>query len=125
MLHCVSNYPLNLSNSKLGYIKRLRKLSNRGVGYSSHDKNWENCLIAATLGAEIIERHITIDKNSFGLDHTTSSTPSEFKKLSEFLRSLDFILKSKIYKLMLKNNYKLVNWIQSDFVFVRKNLRIK
>ncbi len=92
MLHCVSNYPLNLSNSKLGYIKRLRKLSNRGVGYSSHDKNWENCLIAATLGAEIIERHITIDKNSFGLDHTTSSTPSEFKKLSEFLRSLDFIL---------------------------------
>jgi len=47
------------------------------------------------------------------------------KNLEIHTQSLDFILKSKIYKLMLKNNYKLVNWIQSDFVFVRKNLRIK
>ena len=47
------------------------------------------------------------------------------KDLEIYTQSLDFILKSKIYKLMLKNNYKLVNWIQSDFVFVRKNLRIK
>ena len=47
------------------------------------------------------------------------------KNLEIYTQSLDFILKSKIYKLMLKNNYKLVNWIQSDFVFVRKNLRIK
>ena len=47
------------------------------------------------------------------------------KDLEIYTQSLDFILNSKIYKLMLKNNYKLVNWIQSDFVFVRKNLRIK
>ena len=47
------------------------------------------------------------------------------KDLEIYTQSLDFILKTKIYKLMLKNNYKLVNWIQSDFVFVRKNLRIK
>lgn len=47
------------------------------------------------------------------------------KDLEIYTQSLDFILKSNLYKLMLKNNYKLVNWIQSDFVFVRKNLRIK
>ena len=47
------------------------------------------------------------------------------KDLEIYTQSLEFILKSKLYKLMLKNNYKLVNWIQSDFVFVRKNLRIK
>ena len=93
MLHCVSNYPLNLVNSKLGYIKRLKELSQRGVGYSSHDENWENCLIAATLGAEIIERHITYDKSSFGLDHTTSSDIHEFTKLNKFLKSLPIILK--------------------------------
>ena len=47
------------------------------------------------------------------------------KDLEIYTQSLDFILKSKLYKLMLKNNYKLVNWINSDFVFVRKNLRIQ
>ena len=41
MLHCVSNYPLNLRNSKLDYIQRLEKLSERKVGYSSHDEDWE------------------------------------------------------------------------------------
>tara|TARA_Y100000589_G_scaffold130187_1_gene123870 strand:+ start:447 stop:2273 length:1827 start_codon:yes stop_codon:yes gene_type:complete len=93
MLHCISNYPLNLHNSKLGYIKRLKKLTQRIVGYSSHDENWENCLIAATLGAEIIERHITINKSLFGLDHTTSSNPTEFALLSKYLKSFPMILK--------------------------------
>ena len=93
MLHCISNYPLNLHNSKLGFIKRLKKLTKRSVGYSSHDENWENCLIAATLGAEIIERHITTNKSSFGLDHTTSSNPSEFALLGKYLKSFPMILK--------------------------------
>ncbi len=93
MLHCISNYPLNLSNSKLGYIKRLKNLTKRSVGYSSHDENWENCLIAATLGAEIIERHITTDKNLFGLDHTTSSNPKDFEILSKYLKALPMIIK--------------------------------
>lgn len=47
------------------------------------------------------------------------------KDLEIYTQSLDFILKSNLYKLMLKNNYKLVNWIHSDFIFVRNNLRIK
>ena len=123
MLHCVSNYPLNLSNSKLGYIKRLRKLSKRGVGYSSHDENWENCLIAATIGAEIIERHITIDKNAFGLDHTTSSNPDEFKKLSKFLRSLDYILKGDSTRIL--NQGELLNKQNlGRSIYAKKDLEI-
>ncbi len=47
------------------------------------------------------------------------------KKLEIYTQSLNYILKTKIYKLMVKNNYKLVNWIHSDFVFVKNNLRIK
>lgn len=93
MMHCISNYPLNLCNSKLGYIKRLEKLTKRAVGYSSHDENWENCLIAATLGAEIIERHITTNKKSFGLDHTTSSNPKEFALLGKYLKLMPIIIK--------------------------------
>ena len=61
------------------------------VGYSSHDENWETCLIAMQLGASVIERHITLDKKANGLDHSTSSTPNEFEKLVNFAKNLDII----------------------------------
>ena len=80
-MHCVSNYPVTDENSKLGYISYLKNKWNCKVGYSSHDSNWENCLIAISMGAQIIERHITINKEEEGLDHTSSSTIEEFKKL--------------------------------------------
>lgn len=92
LLHCISNYPLAIRNSKLGYIEHLSKICGRKVGYSSHDEYWENCLIAATLGACVIERHITLSKDSKGLDHSSSSDIPEFKRLSYFLKSMPLIL---------------------------------
>lgn len=81
-LHCVSNYPVSLHNAQLGYLTHLLKKWGREVGYSSHDDNWEVCLLAIQLGASVVERHITLDKSAEGLDHSSSSTPDEFKKLS-------------------------------------------
>lgn len=46
------------------------------------------------------------------------------KKLEIYTQSLNYILKSKLYKLMIKNKYKLVNWVQSDFVFVRIDIKL-
>ena len=89
MLHCVSNYPVSIFNAKLGYIDRLQKICERDVGYSSHDENWEVCLLAATKGVSYIERHITLDKNQKGLDHSTSSTPDEFKNLCNIFSNWD------------------------------------
>ena len=83
-LHCTSNYPTAIQNTRLGYINHLKEKWSRGVGYSSHDENWEICLFAMSMGVTVIERHITLDKSADGLDHTTSSTPNEFKKLSKF-----------------------------------------
>jgi len=91
-LHCVSNYPVSEINSKLGYINYLQKTWKRPIGYSSHDENWEICILAFSLGAKVIERHITLDKNQFGLDHSTSSTPQEFKKLANIMANFDEIL---------------------------------
>lgn len=92
-LHCVSNYPLKLENAKLGYLKYLRNKWNRDIGYSSHDELWEMCLIAIANGASVIERHITFDKNSRGLDHSSSSTPEEFKKLSIIAKNFELFQK--------------------------------
>ena len=91
-LHCVSNYPVSEINSKLGYINYMQDTWKRSIGYSSHDENWEICILAFSLGAKIIERHITLDKNQLGLDHSTSSTPEEFKKLANIMANFEEIL---------------------------------
>jgi len=91
-LHCISNYPLALRNARLGYIKFLLRKWGRAVGYSSHDDHWESCLLAMQLGATVVERHITFDKSGEGLDHSSSSTPKEFAKITRFAFELDRLL---------------------------------
>lgn len=90
-LHCISNYPVADHNTALGYIKHLRKKWGREVGYSSHDENWENNLIALSFGAMIIERHITEEKDAQGLDHSSSSDYEEFVKICHYAREFDAI----------------------------------
>ena len=84
--HCVSNYPTALFNSNLGYIDYLKRKWRRKVGFSSHESNYLACVAAISQGINWIERHITLDKLSDGLDHSSSSTEDEFKKIVEFSR---------------------------------------
>lgn len=91
-MHCISNYPVSLQNARLGYISHLRRRWNCDVGYSSHDDHWEACLLAMQLGANVIERHITLDRKGEGLDHSSSSTPDEFAKIAAFADELDLLL---------------------------------
>ena len=91
LLHCVSNYPVANHNVQLGYIKHLSQKWNQRVGYSSHDENWENIAIALTLGATVIERHITLSRESEGLDHSSSSTISEFRKICRLAEEIEVL----------------------------------
>ena len=91
-MHCISNYPVALQNARLGYLEYLHNRWNREVGYSSHDDEWEVCLLAMQLGAVVVERHITLDRKAEGLDHSTSSTPDEFAKLCLFAKNMDILL---------------------------------
>jgi len=91
-MHCVSNYPVSLANAKLGYLEHMAGKWSRDFGYSSHDENWEVCLIAMSMGARVVERHITFDKLAQGLDHSTSSTPDEFKRMTMFAASMNLLM---------------------------------
>jgi sialic acid synthase SpsE/sugar phosphate isomerase/epimerase len=91
-MHCISNYPVNLQNAHLGYIPYLKEKWQRNVGYSSHDDDWEVCLLAMQLGVTVIERHITLDRDGDGLDHSSSSTSGHFEKISRFAHNLPKIL---------------------------------
>lgn len=87
-LHCISNYPTIMENARLGYISTLQKNWGRKVGYSSHDEVVELLIPAYLFGARIFERHITLDKNEEGLDHSSSSTVEELCRIINILRKL-------------------------------------
>jgi sialic acid synthase SpsE len=80
LLHCISNYPVNEINSNLGFLDKLKNYyKDFKVGYSSHEKTILNSILCLTKNIDFIERHITLNKNGDGLDHTSSSDFDELK----------------------------------------------
>ena len=82
IFHCVSSYPPNEDEINLKYIKNLvKKFPDYRVGYSGHERGFIPSLISIYFGSKVIERHLTLDKNSKGPDHSSSLTKDEFRKL--------------------------------------------
>ena len=92
LLHCISSYPMNLMNISLGTIPELKKYSSK-VGYSDHSMDPFSSLLAASMGAEVIEKHITLDKKLPGPDHIHSLCPEELKNLVETLHNFPIMMK--------------------------------
>jgi N-acetylneuraminate synthase len=92
VFHCIANYPVAIGNQQLGFINNLKKSTKAQIGYSSHDENWEICLLAFTIGAKIIERHFCESKSDVGLDISTSSDPQEFKALNAIINNYSEII---------------------------------
>lgn len=89
LLHCISSYPTKPSESNLINIKYLREIFSVPVGYSDHTLGIETCLAAVSLGACIIEKHFTLDKNLEGPDQKLSANPKEFKDLVNKIRIIE------------------------------------
>jgi len=96
ILHCISNYPVSVLNSNLGFIDVLKKnFKNYLIGYSSHEREIYNCIYVLSKKVHFIERHITLNVNSEGLDHSSSSEFNDFKILNYYAKNLDIIDKKK------------------------------
>ena len=92
IMHCVSNYPLKDEDSNMRSILNL-KSTGYEIGYSDHAVGIENCLVAAALGARVIEKHFTISNNfSSFRDHIHSADPKKLKELSQKLKKINLIL---------------------------------
>ena len=89
LLHTNSTYPTPDKDLNLRYIQKLSDRYAVPVGYSGHERGIDMTLAAVALGASIIERHITLDKNLEGPDHTASLLPTEFKSLINSIRRLE------------------------------------
>ena len=81
LLHCVSIYPPKNEALQLKFIERLKKKYKLTIGYSDHTLGTTFSLIAIALGAEIIEKHFTLNKNLPGWDHKISVNPKQMKEL--------------------------------------------
>ncbi len=87
-LHTHSSYPAAPDTLNLAMIKQLIARYHVPVGYSGHEIGIHHTLQAVALGATLVERHITLDKNLPGPDHTASLLPEEFKELVSRMREM-------------------------------------
>jgi len=89
LLHCVSNYPANFEDINLKAMLTLKEVFKLPVGYSDHTLGIEIPIAAVALGAKVIEKHFTLDKNLPGPDHKVSLEPDELKAMVKAIRNVE------------------------------------
>lgn len=98
LLHCTSNYPSIYENANLKAMLTLKQAFQVPVGYSDHSLGITVPIAAVSLGACVIEKHFTLDKNLPGPDHKASLEPHEFKEMVRSIRIAEEALGSPIKK---------------------------
>lgn len=89
IMHCVTSYPAKIEETNLNFIKTLEKKFNHSIGFSDHSLGIELPIAAVALGAKVIEKHFTIDKNLKGPDHKASLESKEFKEMVDSIRNVE------------------------------------
>ncbi|MBN1645408.1 N-acetylneuraminate synthase [Candidatus Woesearchaeota archaeon] len=89
LLHCTTNYPCPRNEVNLRAMKTMMDQVKSLVGYSDHTEGIDVCVMAVKLGAFMIEKHFTLDKNMPGPDHKASNNPAELKQLIAAVRRIE------------------------------------
>lgn len=89
LLHCNSTYPAPFKDVNLKYLLHLKELSGALVGYSGHERDIYIAVAAVTLGAKVIEKHLTLDRGMEGNDHRVSLLPDEFARMVAGIRQVE------------------------------------
>jgi len=95
VLHCTTSYPACYEDVNILAINFLKKKLKNPIGYSDHTLGNEAAIAAVTLGATVIEKHITLNKNLSGPDHKASLEPKELKDFIKSIRNTQVILTGK------------------------------
>ena len=134
ILHCNTEYPTSMEDVNLLAMQTINKAFNTRVGYSDHTTGIEISVAAVALGATVIEKHITIDKNMNGPDHKSSLDPREFKEMVMAIRNIEVALgdgvkRASLSELKNKNiarkSIVAANDIKLGEIFSESNITIK
>lgn len=94
VFQCTTDYPLAFKDVNLRAMQTLKNELDVLTGYSDHTVGYQVPIMAATLGACMIEKHFTLDRRMDGPDHVASTEPKEFKEMIEKLRQIPVIMGS-------------------------------
>lgn len=134
LLHCNSTYPAPFKDINLRYLSRFSSYD-CPIGYSGHERGTAVSIAAVAMGARIIERHFTLDREMEGPDHTASLEFDDFKHLVDGIRELELSLGSSKDRVITQG--ELINRenlsksifakvdIKKDTVFTREMFEIK
>ena len=89
LMNCVSTYPSEAKDLNLRYMLKLAKRYRCIVGHSGHERGIQTTLAAVTLGAAVVERHLTLDRSSRGPDHAASLEPNGLTRLVRDIRRIE------------------------------------
>lgn len=89
LLHCNTEYPTPYADVNLSAMATMRELFGVPVGYSDHTQGIEVAIAAAALGAPVVEKHFTLDRNLPGPDHKASLEPAELAAMVRSIRHID------------------------------------
>lgn len=96
LLHCVSQYPAKYEDINLKCLLTLETAFNCIVGFSDHTTDCLSSVAAVSMGASIIEKHITLNKRDSGPDHPFSLEPTELKEFVQAVRTTELLLGSSV-----------------------------
>jgi N,N'-diacetyllegionaminate synthase len=89
ILHCNTEYPTPMSDVNLNAMLSIKETFGVAIGYSDHTLGIEVPIAAVALGATVIEKHFTLDRNSKGPDHKASLEPQELKEMVNAIRNIE------------------------------------
>lgn len=98
LLHCNTQYPTPYEHVNLSAMQTIREATGKEVGYSDHTQGIEVPIAAVALGATVIEKHFTLDKEMEGPDHKASLNPQELKTMVEAIRHIEQAVGSGVKK---------------------------
>lgn len=134
LLHCTTEYPAPFEEVNLRCIQTLKNAFNLSVGFSDHTQGISAAVAATALGAEIIEKHFTLDKNLPGPDHKASLEPSELNQMVAEIRKIEKALgdgvkrpskSEEINLLVVRRSLTARQKIKKGELFTEENLTVK
>jgi len=99
VLHCTTEYPTPMNEVNLRAMQSIQAAFGVAVGYSDHTQGIEVAIAAVAMGATVIEKHFTLDRNLPGPDHQASLEPAELKAMVAAIRNIEVALGDGIKRL--------------------------
>lgn len=134
LLHCTTEYPACKNEINLRAMETMRNHFNLSVGYSDHTQGVEIPVAAVAMGAIVIEKHFTLDRNMKGPDHAASLEPNELKIMVSYIRNVEVAMgdgvkepaKSEIPNIRIaRKSIVAAAYIKKDEILTEQNITTK